>query len=141
MCGLDIYIISGRSFLSSYKKRKQPHTPVQSASALLFPLYPCWWRYFSLVAIPPRMWRSDLLVSRTLRASWARVGLICRRRSVTSLCAVVMILNCFIFSRAIFDQYRFIQPQISQKFQVNIHVSVLVHLDLLNVPSLSTSIF
>ena len=33
---------------------------------------------------PPRMWRSDLLVSRTFRASRARDRLIWRSRSVTS---------------------------------------------------------
>ena len=37
MCGLDIYIISGRSFLSSYKKRKQPHTSCAVCFRFTFP--------------------------------------------------------------------------------------------------------
>ena len=71
-------------FVCNLKK----HPPHYSVPDVLFSsnnyAYPCWWRYFSLVAIPPRMWRSDLLVSSTLRASPARDGLIWRSRSVTS---------------------------------------------------------
>ena len=43
---------------------------------------------FSLVAIPPLIWRSALLISRTTLACAARDGLIFSRRSVTSLCTV-----------------------------------------------------
>lgn len=46
----------------------------------------CW--YFSLVARPPRIWRSDLFTSSTIRAWAARDGLMSSRRSVTSLCTV-----------------------------------------------------
>ena len=48
-------------------------------------IYAFWCKYFSLVARPPRMCRSDLLTSSTVRAFAARAGLILRRRSVTSL--------------------------------------------------------
>ena len=51
----------------------------------------CWCRYFSLVARPPRMCLSDLLMSRTFLASTASAGFIWDRRSVTSLCMVVTI--------------------------------------------------
>lgn len=49
----------------------------------------CICRYFSLVASPPLICRSDLLTSSTFLASFASPGLICIRRSVTSLCMVV----------------------------------------------------
>ena len=49
--------------------------------------------YFSRVANPPRICRSDLLTSSTCRACLARVGSICMSRSVTSLCTVVTIWN------------------------------------------------
>ena len=45
-------------------------------------------KYFSLVASPPRMCRSDLFMSKTLRASAAKDGLISISRSATSLCTV-----------------------------------------------------
>ena len=54
-------------------------------------------RYFSLVASPPRICRSDLLVSNTLRVWAARAGLIWMSRSVTSLCMVVIIWNAIAF--------------------------------------------
>ena len=49
------------------------------------------WRYFSLVAIPPRMCLSCLLTSRTFLASLASSGLISISRVVTSLCAVLLL--------------------------------------------------
>ena len=45
--------------------------------------------YFSRVANPPRICRSDLLTSSTCRACLASVGSICMSRSVTSLCTVL----------------------------------------------------
>lgn len=45
-------------------------------------------RYFSFVAIPPRIWRSDLLTSNTFLACVANAGLIFESLSVTSLCTV-----------------------------------------------------
>ena len=55
----------------------------------------CLCRYFSLVARPPRVWRSDLLTSKILRASEAKDGLKVISRSVTSLCTVGTIWNDF----------------------------------------------
>ena len=49
------------------------------------------WRYFSLVAIPPRMCLSCLLTSRTFLASLASSGLISISLVVTSLCAVLLL--------------------------------------------------
>ena len=58
--------------------------------------YPCICKYFSFVASPPRIWRSDLLTSSTFRVSAARDALIFSRRSVTSLCTVDFeIPKCF----------------------------------------------
>lgn len=50
----------------------------------LIPSQVCWCKYFSLVASPPRIWRSDLFVSSTRLAASARDGLIWMSRSVTS---------------------------------------------------------
>lgn len=50
----------------------------------------CW--YFSLVAIPPRIWRSDLFRSRTTRVWAARDGLIEISLSVQSLCTVLLLI-------------------------------------------------
>ena len=54
-------------------------------------------RYFSFVAIPPLICRSDLFKSSTTLALPAKIGLICRRRSVTSAC-VKLISKKIIFS-------------------------------------------
>ena len=43
---------------------------------------------FFLVAMPPRICRSDLLTSKTLLASFASSTSICGKRSATSLCTV-----------------------------------------------------
>lgn len=62
----------------------------------IFPTYTwCWCKYFSLVAIPPRMCRSDLLTSNTTLVFTANAGLICFRRSVTSLCTVDLLIPYF----------------------------------------------
>ncbi len=45
---------------------------------------------FFRVARPPRICRSDLFTSKTFLACLARPGLICNRRSATSLCIVVV---------------------------------------------------
>ena len=58
------------------------------------------WRYFSLVAIPPRMCLSCLLTSRTFLASLASSGLISISLVVTSLCAVLLLtyFGCLSYS-------------------------------------------
>lgn len=50
---------------------------------------------FSLVAMPPRMWRSDLFTSRIFLASAARPGFTCTRRDVRSLCTVLLLTPNF----------------------------------------------
>lgn len=55
-------------------------------------------RYFSFVAIPPRMCRSALFTSKTTRILAARNGLIFTRRSVTSLCTVLLLTRISLLS-------------------------------------------
>jgi len=60
------------------------------------------WRYFSFVAIPPRIWRSALLTSSTRRTDFANSGSIFSTRSVMSLCTVDLLMpNFFAVSRTV----------------------------------------
>lgn len=51
--------------------------------------------YFCRVASPPRQWRSCLFCSRISRTSRYREGLMCFKRSVTSLCTVDLLMPNF----------------------------------------------
>lgn len=96
----------------------------------------CKCRYFSLVASPPRMCLSLLLSSSISLACLASSELIVGRRSATSLCMVntfcnglIRIIRILLFC---FHQHCFIQAQVADKTQVNIHISILVHFDFIN---------
>ena len=73
------------SCLTSHKpKPERDHFPSRLWFALSL--------YFRFVASPPRIWRSARFVSRTRRTFVHRARSKTRRRSVTSLCTVLLLL-------------------------------------------------
>lgn len=61
-------------------------------SSRSFYTFSCICIYFSFVAMPPRICRSCLLISSTQRTFFASAGLIRHKRSVQSLCTVLLLI-------------------------------------------------